>query len=738
MKVKYIHVLFISVLTAMVVPNETFANGVPVDEASAKADQPEGKVVQVNLFFDDSEPAIAFAAKDLKDILSEEAITVSMKPLADLPSNSGGSQIVIAKNDPQVLAALNAAGGAALKTLGEQDYVLRVTAARDNKAIWAIGGDRTGAMYGGIHIGEIVKAFGLEAVKDEDQSPYIAKRGIKFNIPLDDRLPSHDDRGTAAQTNIVHMWDFNFWTEYLDVLARQRYNVLSLWNKHPFPAMVKLKEYPRVATDDVYAMSGKVLDISIDQKIVLWKRIMDYAHDRGIEIYIITWNVHMGTARGKHGIRESAHNDVDIDYLRKSVKELFITYPRLAGIGVTSGENMKDMTADEKEAWLWETYGKGIQDFHAVQPDRHIRFIHRFWLTDFDKIDSRFGQLKDGYDMSFKYAKARIYSSPALPFAEKELLPHIPDNMATWWNLRNDDIYNLRWGDPEYVKHFILNFPKGEKTAGYYMGSDRYAWGRESISKNPLSPRMLENEKHWYSFLLWGRLGYDPETPVGLFKGLIERRFPAVSNEDLFVAWQAASEVIPLVNQFHWFAWDYLWWPEAGISSGSGKAIAGYHDIIAFINAPVMDGSGFINITDYADAVLHNKTIQGKTPLEVADMIEASAKTALEKTAGMKGDGNNELSETLGDIRAMAYLGNYYAAKIRGGANLRLYQVSREDEYKTAAIANLEEALTNWQEYAKILDAQYIKMNISIQRVFDWDKIEIEIREDINIARNVE
>ncbi len=74
------------------------------------------------------------------------------------------------------------------------------------------------------------------------------------------------------------------------------------------------------------------------------------------------------------------------------------------------------MTADEKEAWLWETYGKGIQDVHAVQPNRPIRFIHRFWLTDFDKIDRRFGQLKDGYDMSYKYAKARINT-------KRQLLP---------------------------------------------------------------------------------------------------------------------------------------------------------------------------------------------------------------------------------------------------------------------------------------------------------------------------
>ena len=30
---------------------------------------------------------------------------------------------------------------------------------------------------------------------------------IKFNIPLDARAPSYDDTGSAAEENIVHMWD---------------------------------------------------------------------------------------------------------------------------------------------------------------------------------------------------------------------------------------------------------------------------------------------------------------------------------------------------------------------------------------------------------------------------------------------------------------------------------------------------------------------------------------------------
>ncbi len=534
----------------------------------------------IMLYYDHNEPAIGFAAEDLKDILGSKGISVALESWAEKSTTYPGTKIVIAKIGVPLQDALARAGGADVGPLGEQEYAIRVTGNTSNRCCWAIGRDRVGAMYGGIHLGELVKAFGLDSINDKDHSPYIAKRGIKFNIPLDERQPSHDDRGTSAQSNIIHMWDFAFWTEYLDLLARQRYNVLSLWNQHPFPSMVRLTDYPDVALDDVYNKSGKVKELTIEEKIDLWKRIMDHAYDRGIELYIITWNIHMNGASGKYGIDESADNVIAKDYLRKSVEALFLTYPRLAGIGVTAGENMNElsnneMSDDEKEDWLWDTYGKGVQDVQRVQKERQILFIHRYWFTSFDKIESRFGQLKDGFDMSFKYARAKMYSSYNPPFAEKELLPNLPEGVATWWNVRNDDIYNLRWGNPEYVKQFILNFPKGEKTAGYYMGSDRYVWGRESISKNPDSPPMLENEKHWYSFLLWGRLGYDPQTPTSLIKGLIHERFPGISSEELYVAWGAASEIIPLVNRNNFTARICRLGAERSRATGGTRVLAG-------------------------------------------------------------------------------------------------------------------------------------------------------------------
>ena len=685
------------------------------------------------IYYDTSEASIVFAAVELEKTLLKKGSLVSLKPLNKITSKLEGNYFVIAKSDESIKTKLNHFGGKSFGKLVEQAYALRVVSTNKSKGYWVLGGDRIGAMYGGIHLGELVKANLLTTLKDEEHQPYIAKRGLKFNIPLDIRQPSLGENwkdSNSTQSNVANMWDIQYWTEYLDVLARQRYNVLSLWSKHPFPSFVKLKDYPDIALEDVYNAKGKVKTMSHKEKVVFWKKVMDMAWDRGIEIYLITWNIQMDGTDGKYGITENYENKTTIDYLRKSVKQAFLTYPRLAGIGITAGENMEGIDDDTKEQWLWDTYGLGVQDIKKEQPNRKIRFIHRDWMTGYNKISSRFGQLQDGFDMENKYIKARLYSYPTAKFAETGILKRIPKEVSTWWNIRNDDIYNLRWGDPEYVKQFILSFPKGSLTAGYVMGSDRYAWGRESSSKNPSFPKQLENEKHWYSFLLWGRLGYDPETPTHLLQGLVQDRFPSIDGNILYDAWQSASKTIPLVNQIHWYDWDYLWWVEGCSSSGVVNSIKGFHDVNSFIKGKAMPHIGVISISDFV-----NGKTEGKTPLAIANEIEKHANDALEKIKGISFKENIELKETIGDINAQSYLGLYYAEKIRGAVALANYRKTGELDQKNQAINHLELALTEWKNYAAALDSQYNKMVICFNGLFDWNARIEDVKKDIEIAK---
>ena len=174
-----------------------------------------------------------------------------------MPASPDACYVVIAKDTSHsVLRLLETRGGQKTGTMGEEAYALRKTDNSGKKGYWAIGGDRIGAMYGGIHIGELASAGSIDDVANSDHKPYIAKRGMKFNIPLDKRQPSFDDNGTSGRENFKHVWDLNFWKEYLDTIAKQRYNVLSLWNRHPFPTLVKVPGYEEVALDDVFDKSG--------------------------------------------------------------------------------------------------------------------------------------------------------------------------------------------------------------------------------------------------------------------------------------------------------------------------------------------------------------------------------------------------------------------------------------------------------------------------------------------------
>ncbi len=151
---------------------------------------------------------------------------------------------MVEEGDADVVFSLQSEGEA----LKEEGFSIL----KDTKALNVIGADAAGAMYGGLELAEQIRIYGLEGVKETTQNPYMERRGTKFNIPLDVRTPSYTDACDAAQKNIAEMWSFDFWKEYIDNLARYRYNYISLWSLHPFPSMVKVPGYEDVALDDVH------------------------------------------------------------------------------------------------------------------------------------------------------------------------------------------------------------------------------------------------------------------------------------------------------------------------------------------------------------------------------------------------------------------------------------------------------------------------------------------------------
>jgi hypothetical protein len=715
--------------------------------ASGRAQTPP----TVSLTYDRSGGAIAFAAVDLQQALQSRGYRVVVQePNVATPAiqSGNGTRIWLGVQGDRFPAVAPPVTG-----LSPQGFSLLRASNAGSTTVWAIGQDVAGAMYAGLELAERVRTGErLESIDETKINPRIAQRGIKFNIPLDARTPSYSDDSTSAQGNIPAMWDMAFWTRYLDEMARHRYNLLSLWSLAPFPSLVKVPDYPDVALADVKRKTGPMFDatnigtrmfdpswpletvkvMSIDQKIAFWRQVMQHAKDRGIDITIFTWNIFThGTEGTKYGITDDPSNPVTKDYFRKSVRALFNTYPLLASIGITSGEHMDPLNAVGKEQWLWETYGQGVADAMAdaknpsspyYAPTRKIRLIHRAHQADLASIVSHFSQLPGAADadstlaFSFKYSEAHMYSSTTPKFIyQRGWFDSIPPGKKTWLTVRNDDMYYMRWGDPDFVRAYLGNLPEMSKIAGFYMGPDGYNWGRDLTGKTG-APSQLVIEKQWYSFLLWGRLAYDPSIPDSRLKSILAARFPAAStpsaSSNLFDGWASVSRILPLYTRFYWGNLDFKWYPEASWSQSGFESV---QQLIDGRYVPMTaDEDGQMPLIMSVKSFVNGDAPAGRmTPIDVAATLERDASGGLDKIATLQPGTDKTLDSTLADIRAMAWLGRYYAAKTRGAVDLARYQKAHRAADHASATTHLKNASAAWKEYVVIWSAHYLPQHLT-------------------------
>ena len=642
---------------------------------------------------------------------------------------------------------------------GAQSYSIRVQNEGGRRVITVRGADAVGAMYGGLDIAEAVRTGTLDLLKDADQSPYIARRGIKFNIPLDLRTPSYTDCSDAGQANIPEMWERAFWTAFLDAMARNRYNVLSLWSLHPFPSLVKVPEFPEVALNDVWRTRAKLDDtfsfagsdmvrpdmladhevvkrMTIDEKIEFWRWVMQHAADRGIQVYVFTWNVFTWGAEGKHGITNDLGNEITKKYFRASVREMVKTYPLLAGMGITAGEGMPErMDSKAKEAWLSATYAEGVRDALRDDLKREFGMIHRFhWTAQGDILDA-FKDYPGPFEFSFKYSVAHMYSITKPPFIQP-LLENLAPGRKTWLTVRNDDIYTFRFGDPAYIREYVLNMPPSDKISGFYMGPDGYVWGRDFLERHPDSgPRPLVIEKQWYAFMLLGRLAYDPSLPDSRFERMLAARHPQASSPHLFRALQSASQVMPLTTRFFWGDIDLKWYPEASLSHRRSK---GYYTVSHFMEGVTMPGSEVLCIRDWRARLTAREPMEQTTPLEIADALDGSASKTFASLDALReaAKEDSELRKTVSDCEALAWLGRYYASKIRGASALALFDGNGDTFEHEAALRHLGDALAHWKRYAAIRDAHYVPALYNRVGHVNVTALTEQVAADLDIARS--
>lgn len=100
-----------------------------------------------------------------------------------------------------------------------------------DQGITITGSDETGLMYGVLGLVEDFRnGAPWNKIKNKTEQPHFPFRAIKFNLPW-----SSYRRNPALQLNTEDCKDLAFWEGFLDMMAENRFNVLSLWALHPWP-----------------------------------------------------------------------------------------------------------------------------------------------------------------------------------------------------------------------------------------------------------------------------------------------------------------------------------------------------------------------------------------------------------------------------------------------------------------------------------------------------------------------
>ena len=624
--------------------------------------------------------------------------------------------------------------------LGEQTYHIEVL----GKIIEITGGDERGLMYGGLEVAEIIALYGIDAISEKTASPYVLHRGYMFNAPMDMRTPAYNSPGDSGQKNIANVWDIGFWHEFLDDMARNRFNILMMENINPYPSMVKVPGYEDIALEDVWRTTIPfdntakgdctnivqeknwenyeiLLKMTIDEKIAFWQEVMAYAKDRGIDFHLKHSNIYTFVESGKYGITDEKDNPVTQDYFYRSAKALLETYPDLKGLYLTPGENMGwSNDADAKISnikWLHDVFGRAVNDVLESDPLREFHVsLNIGGSTVFNDIMS---DINAEVLYTAQYAGTHMYATSTPHTADATLAARVEGTLF-WLPFRNEDCFNMRWGNPDFMREFISGMPDSNVNYGFITGSDGYCYIRDYSSTDPDFQGQMYTRKHWFNYFLIGRLAFEPNLSDQRIKDVFKAHFPDCPEaENLLDATSEAGKIIPQVNKVYYQTnGDYTWFVEGNWSHPS---TFGFIDLKRWMkNDNTYQDGTTMSVEEYAIRVASGiETAEDgrQLPTEAAQNLRSYAEAVLATVNELNSNpskaktfSQKEFQKLATDDEAMAYLGLFYSERILGSIDIRIYNETQDESYRGSSVEHLLASAEYFDRYADIISSNYVPL----------------------------
>lgn len=646
---------------------------------------------------------------------------------------------------------------------GPEAYIIESA----EKRLTIQGGDKRGLIYGVLAVAEQLRnGRDIESIPSQREKPALPFRAIKHNLPWDSYRSS-----SALDLHYETARDVEYWQAFLDMMAENRFNALTLWNLHPFPYMIKARNFPKATpfSDEELAEWRK-----------LYRAIFAMAKERGIDTYLVNWNVLVSKAfadahdlegnnyfpfyKGQADyVGEAQTSEIVKRYTKESVTQVLDEYPDLTGFGFSFGEQMGGMTPRERQDWMDETMIAGMR-----AADRSSKMIFRAPFSaglgqggSTDKATEELTReaiekLGNEFDgpiwMEIKFNWSHGHSTPDLVKVHGGELKDTyfnpaPGNYKVAWMLRNEDFFALRWGHPGFIREHLARNTRQDYVGGYFVGSESYIPAKDYFTAiNEPVDWTYAFERQWLFYKLWGRLLYNPETPDSVFEAEFVRRYGEAARP-LLKAYALASETQLNFATSIDFTWDFTIYGEGMlVLSEDGLQPMSVRRLI--IQPPLR--SDWLSVKDFVARRAAGEKISADTvtPLALADRMQADGKKALAMVSGIATVDDPSLMYEVADVKIWARLGLYYAEKLRGAVALQTFLTTGNKAEKRSAVVHLEKSLAFWDDVIAITRPLYKDMPLAHHNppnnrrnddnLFHWALIREPIANDLETARNAQ
>ncbi|MCK4276780.1 MAG: hypothetical protein KAX78_09720, partial [Phycisphaerae bacterium] len=287
-----------------------------------------------------------------------------------------------------------------------------------------------------------------------------------------------------------------------------------------------------------------------------------------------------------------------------------------------------------------------------------------------------------------------------------------PQRYKMHWRLWNGGTTRvLLWGDPEYVRRFAqsTHLYNGE---GFEvvepMATKMQDHPHDAKPFELLKPRYRyydwEFERYWHFYQVFGRVGYNPDTPPEVWQREFEKRFGKEAAPYIEQAIHKASKILPRIVAY---TYPYNMFP----TTRGWVEKQRMKDLPEYSRALPSDTQQFLSIDNAAKYRIEGKDSAQFTPEESSQWFADISEDVLELVGRadeeVRSYRNKEFASTVIDLVTLGFLAEYHSHRAKAGLSYALFKHSKDLNALDDAIEYETDAIEAWKRLANVAGGIY-------------------------------